>query len=832
MTQETKHDDKVQLATVLRDVAKRLERIEGDQGWLASLRFGVAGGLAEAGEDKLAEAGFRRILSDTPRHLWAWVGLIDVLIAQSDVVKAAATGRDALGHLPDVVLLRRKTAEAVERAEGPAAALDVLTASQDLGADDAAYAIGLHRAAGTVIGAGDLCSRLLHLRPGDGLALLARIEIGLQSGDGALAVAAAEDALVHRPDHPEIVLRAAQAHRLAGDFPKATVLAEAVPPDTPFARDAAVLRAMLAEDIGASAAARLLWAEVADLNLPDLTPLAQAALARLEGQMQGEPVAAPVLPDADPATLYTELEAALAEGPDAAEAVLRRLVTHPDLPWYLAFRLVARLWQAGAAREAAALSAAFDAAHWPVADRQAFAIEDLLLRRGPRAALDWVRAHPVARRDREASERLGRVLINGGASRLAGRYLFACCHRWPQDAQMLALATDALVASGRPDRALRLIDGPCRAVPAGHRLASQVSALVAQGQIDAAVAACTQAQAAGGIAVPRVALIELQVLSGNLAAAEASMSALSVTDGPLEEALICRPRATRVGSLLNEARILAAAGGDTAEAATAGNRAAAHDFFLPARAVLLERSGQALGAGADVPGLPVAPDLVHLIWPGVLPLPEEVGRILTAWRTNSRREVRLHDPRSASGWLKERVGVDAARALSMVSDPDQKVDLMLLGALLIHGGVAAAAHQWPRGGVDGLVDTVVGAGLFLEGSGAVSMDVVIAAPDHPVIAMALERAVASCLSRENDHRWFKTGPGLMTRALATCLTDPARDPCDVTLRPVSALRSVVSPHRVWAAPNAGLRGSPEMSTFATAVGRVLSGDTGAITAVP
>ncbi len=112
------------------------------------------------------------------------------------------------------------------------------------------------------------------------------------------------------------------------------------------------------------------------------------------------PVTAPVLPDADPATLYAEFDGALAEGPDAAEAVLRRLVAHPDLPWYLALRLVARLWQAGAAREAEALSAAFDATDWSVRDRQAFAIEDLLLRRSPRAALDWVWAHPVTRRDR------------------------------------------------------------------------------------------------------------------------------------------------------------------------------------------------------------------------------------------------------------------------------------------------------------------------------------------------------------------------------------------------------------------------------------------------
>ncbi len=354
---------------------------------------------------------------------------------------------------------------------------------------------------------------------------------------------------------------------------------------------------------------------------------------------------------------------------------------------------------------------------------------------------------------------------------------------------------------------------------------------MAQGKIDAAVTACMKAQAAGGITVPRVVLIELQVLSCDLAGAEASLSALSVTDGPLEEALICRPRATRVGSLLNEARILAASRNETGDVSTAERGAAVRDFYLPARAVVLEGSGHALDAELDRPDLPVVPDLLHLIWPGALPLPEEAERIVAAWQARSRREVRLHDPRSASAWLKARIGADAARALSMAADLDQKVDLMLLGALLVDGGVAAAVHQWPNGRVDDLFDPIAGAGLFLEGAGAVSMDLVIATRDHPLIATGLDRAVASCLTRENDHRWFKTGPGLMTRALATCLTDPAQAPCPVTLRPISALRAVVSPHRVWTTSNAGLRGSPEASALATAVGRVLTDDSGAITAV-
>ncbi|NKX45450.1 tetratricopeptide repeat protein [Roseicyclus persicicus] len=768
--------DPGQVAGALRDLAAWLEGADGDAGWLAALRFGVAGGLAQAGEGALAEGAYRRLLQDNPSHLWAWVALIDLAMARGDAPAAAAAGRDGLERLPVVALLRRKTAEAVEAAEGPGPAVAVLTAAGEdaLAPDDVPYAIGLHRAARSVTAASALCDRLLAERPADPLAHLARIEAALERGDAAAARAAAEAALPHQPDHPEILLRAAQAHRQAGDRAGAAQIARRAPPDTPFEAELQALRA-------------------------------------------GDgPDAAPAEAPPDPGTLLPDLDAALAEeGPDRAEALLRRVLAWPDLPWYLAFRLVERAWAQGAAALADRLSAAFDGAAWGAADRQAFAIEDALLRQGPLAALDWVRANPAPRRDTEAAERLGRVLLGAGTGALAARYLRACCRRWPGDAALFRLATEALIVSGRAAEVPALVAGAAAAVPAEHRLAGAVSAALAAGDIAEARALCDRAEAEAMGALPAVEMIEVQLLAGDRAAAEASFARLSPEDGPLVEALICRPRATRVGTLLNEARIVDAGGPDWTRADPADLRRLAREFFLPARA-LLDRhgAGGALPAAASDP----VPEIIHLVWPGAAPRPDEAARLVAAWRGASRRELRAHDPGQAAAWLRDSQPPEVARAHALAPDAEQKADILRLALLLAEGGAAVSGDLWPAGPVDPLLDAGPGARLYRDGGGAISTELILAPPAHPVIRLALDMAVASCLARENDHRWFKTGPGLLTRALAASLDAGP----DLQVGTLDEVRRVIHPCRISTGRAALPARDRSGSAYVSALGRLFA----------
>ena len=109
-----------------RDLAAWFEQADGDQGWLAALPLWRGGRAGGGRRDGPAETAFRRVLDRAPHDLWSWVGLIDVLRARGRHRGPPSRGaRKALRLLPDQGLLRRKTAEALEAAGDPAAALDL-----------------------------------------------------------------------------------------------------------------------------------------------------------------------------------------------------------------------------------------------------------------------------------------------------------------------------------------------------------------------------------------------------------------------------------------------------------------------------------------------------------------------------------------------------------------------------------------------------------------------------------------------------------------------------------------------------------------------------------
>lgn len=583
--------DPAEIAGALADLARWLQTAQGDDGWLAALRFGVAGALVQTGDAALAGDGFRRILSENPGHLWAWIGLIDLAMARGDAT-AALIARQALVHLPEDAILRRKSAEAVEQAEGPGAALAVLDplARPDLTIEDLRYAIALHRSAQRVDQALPLIDRLLTLAPEDALALLARIEARLALGDVAGAVAAGQSAQALHPDHAEIGLRLTQA------------------------------------------------------------------CARFEQ------------PDSA-AALCADLDALLAQdGPppvQSVEAWLARIAARVDLPWYVALDLVARAQSRGVPGLAEAISAACDNIPWPTADRHAFAIEDALLRHGPRTALDWIAAHPTAHRDAEAAERIGRVLVQAGTGPLAARYLARCCRRWPGDGALLDRATEAMIACGAAD----LVGGLCDSLPPGPEVGvARLRAGVALGQLSGP-------DIATGPALPL--MIERHLLAGDLAAAEACLARLTPGDGPQAEALICRPRATRLGAILNEARILAARGVDWMASDPAALAPFAVDFFLSARRLIQLSPTPEAPAGAR-------PGLVHLIWPAP-PGAEEGRRIVEAWARQGLGPVRVTGPGEGRD-LMRRHGASAARPYDTAHDDAQRADLVALACLLHEGG--------------------------------------------------------------------------------------------------------------------------------------------------
>lgn len=714
--------DEESFADRVRALAAQLEDMGDAPGWITPLRVGLAGALAEqATPDDLARAVtlLARVLDTDPTHERARNGLVEALHRLGRTAEAVEAGREGLRHLPGNMRLLARTAQALRDHEGPGAAAAWVAAS--LGADptrpELDLAIALARDARQADGAGALCRALLGHDPAAPLAHLALIEGALKRGDRAAARTAAQAALAHAPDHPELRLRIAQGLLAGGEATLARATLEALPPGPAHEAEVAALRdrAMQAQGPEGAAEEPGPWPELA------------------------------------------ALEAALAAG-DAAglDRSLGACLSARALPWYGALRLVACASRAGRPEIAAALVARFDAAGWSETDRQAFEIEQRLLCAGPRAALDRVRAQPVARRDAEAAERLGRVLLAGGGGPLAARYLRTCRRRWPEDRAIAALAVLAEEACGIVQGA-----GPSRL-----------------------------ALAREGASLPRVAEIEACLLTGKLPEAEALLARLPPGAGALEAALVHRPRATRVGSLLNEARILAAAGIDWTGGDLDRLARLAEGFFLPARR-LLDAQGPAPRDGDAQAG---PPEAVHLVWPFAGAPGAEAERLFAAWRAATRRPVTVHGLAEGVALVAEAGGDDALRVFRGLPEAAQRADMLMLALAVTRGGAVVSAGQWPSGRVDALLDGARGARVFRDVDGSVCADALLLPAGHALARRALAMLVASGRAGDRDHRWFGTGPGLLTRAAALHLGQGGARAAPVALSPVARLRRHMHPH--------------------------------------
>ena len=86
-------------------------------------------------------------------------------------------------------------------------------------------------------------------------------------------------------------------------------------------------------------------------------------------------------------------------------------------------------------------------------------------------------------------------------------------------------------------------------------------------------------------------------------------------------------------------------------------------------------------------------------------------------------------------------------------------------------------------------------GVLGAGAWGTALAQMLASDGREVLLWALEAAGRSLLARENDGTWFKTGPGLVTRATASWLAE-AEGTADqgLTLLTLPQLRAHVHPH--------------------------------------
>ena len=150
-------------------------------------------------------------------------------------------------------------------------------------------------------------------------------------------------------------------------------------------------------------------------------------------------------------------------------------------------------------------------------------------------------------------------------------------------------------------------------------------------------------------------------------------------------------------------------------------------------------------------------------------MPPAVERAMDAtWRAHPGWEYRRHDLRSAAAFLEASPDPGIRKAFRLARYPSQKADLFRYAILAAEGGAFVDATTPCFRSIDRLVSTRHRLVVHQEEKlGSAGDGLLAAAPGHPAIEAAVAAIVDGFLDYANDERWLSSGPGLLSRSVAS-----------------------------------------------------------------
>ena len=168
------------------------------------------------------------------------------------------------------------------------------------------------------------------------------------------------------------------------------------------------------------------------------------------------------------------------------------------------------------------------------------------------------------------------------------------------------------------------------------------------------------------------------------------------------------------------------------------------------------------------------PRQIFQYWDAAKP-PDAIKIMTKSWAEAPGFSHELYTQTSARKFLRETFTPDWVRAFNLAKDAAQQADFLRLCLLAQFGGIWADADDCLYGDLGKLLGAGSGLLLYREpGTGAIGNNFLAAPPEHPVIVYAARLARQALLQRASESAWLKTGPGVVTRAVAQFLvkTDP------------------------------------------------------------
>ncbi|WP_187775926.1 glycosyltransferase [Salinicola corii] len=409
---------------------------------------------------------------------------------------------------------------------------------------------------------------------------------------------------------------------------------------------------------------------------------------------------------------------------------------------------------------------------------------------GPKGALDKLR-EPRKCRTLPEAHNIIQILWAGNSYHFALRYLRFCRRRWPEDPELRLQHARFLRESGHPQEALEAIRGP---IPPAKRMPFtriRAHSLLEIGQAEAAKAVLERAshphRSANGI---RDLHLRILIMLGREEEAYAVIEE-GQRKGPGNPMASGHFSVSQIGNLLNDLVLYR-----REQAALPPEK---HDMlatnYVHAASSVIRRRFEDTPSPTTTAGTRLIPLRVGQYWNEKTP-PQAVTEIMHSWSRRPGIEYKRFDSGEAKTFLRETFGQDYEQAFRLANNIAESADFFRLCYLRHYGGFYADADDYLYGKLSNLLPPDAGMVCFLEPFDVLANNALACVPNHPAIVLASEMAREALLGRDNDNTWGKTGPGLLTRAVAHYLirTNTSTPKERIAILPAQVLRKEVQVH--------------------------------------
>jgi tetratricopeptide (TPR) repeat protein len=435
----------------------------------------------------------------------------------------------------------------------------------------------------------------------------------------------------------------------------------------------------------------------------------------------------------------------------------------------------------------------------PATQQAVFKVEAQALIHGPVAALETARRTlPIPHTPRDASI-IGRFLIDAGGIHTALRYLRRAARTWPSSRAVCSLYLHVCGLAGQTHAGHAHIDHLQSLFPGMDIGLDRLKLMHSQDASAEVLALATARRDKGLPGLHPRQYLDLCLASGDLDRAEAAMHDIR-TDPDSSSRVAAYFTVGLQGRMLTDLRLY------TNEHASQIRKGKPEDeiqaqlaeqYYYPAKCILDTWINEE-NRPADVAGR--APDNaipahIYQYWDAKTP-PAEVTALIADWQAIPEFEHTLLDRTSATQMLRQHFGPRCVRAFQKARHVTEESDFLRLCLIYKFGGLYVDADDKAVGDIGAFAR--LGAGLVVarEPIGAVANNTLAAPPGHPILRIAIEMTMRSLMAYENDGAWFKTGPGMLTRAIARFITqnDPDAVRASLTVLDANTLRRFIQPH--------------------------------------